>query len=394
MLKVFQRKAFWLEVVAILLTIAMGGYFLCSFFTNKGVVEQQIRTVQLEYTPSLSNYLQDFEQYSIIEEENLAGFKGKLPFNEGLASSFDNVSFEEDMDYSQYKTDIESSFDLEKMQFTYTMSLLDIDGVVVDTFSTTTDAFVTEYGNLDAYIEVDGETYLLSEWRSKLAEETDNCLFGWLIAAFATIVVTYVVVAETAEQIKSKQNYSYNQGLEKNQKGVSKGNYITDQETTKRKGYNSGNYRFGFTNFSKVGCEVASVYNLLIALGKAEMLSTTIRNFEKWAIEFSAGWGSLGSNPREIYRYLRKTGISYTKYTSYTSFSKALVNKSNCHVIMSTWNSGGFFSGLHTYYIKKCNKTLLRSYNFIYDNAYRDKEKIDDFYNLTGDFIVGYIIAG
>ena len=39
--------------------------------------------------------------------------------------------------------------------------------------------------------------------------------------------------------------------------------YITGQNRTRVKGYNAGNYHFGFTTFGGVGCEVASVYNLL-----------------------------------------------------------------------------------------------------------------------------------
>lgn len=60
--------------------------------------------------------------------------------------------------------------------------------------------------------------------------------------------------------------------------------YLTDQSETNRKNYNCGNYRFGFTTFSGVGCEVASAYNAMIALGKTEILSETIYSFEKWAI--------------------------------------------------------------------------------------------------------------
>ena len=77
--------------------------------------------------------------------------------------------------------------------------------------------------------------------------------------------------------------------------------YLTDQSETNRKNYNCGNYRFGFTTFSGVGCEVASAYNVMIALGKTEMLSETIYSFEKWAIEFAIAWGNFGSNATAFY---------------------------------------------------------------------------------------------
>ena len=128
------------------------------------------------------------------------------------------------------------------------------------------------------------------------------------------------------------------------------------------------------------------------------MLSETIYNFEKWAIEYSIGWGHLGSAPKEIYRYLNKRNISYKKYTSYSQFTDDLSKKSNCHVIMSCWNNGGMLEsvfhgdGLHTYYFKKENANKFFTYNLRYSNSFITYSNIDSIYSIGGNFIVAYII--
>jgi hypothetical protein len=377
--------------------MATVGYFVGTSFLRVGSVVQEIRTVKLDYSPSYATYLKDFSEYSISESDNKAEFSGVLPYNERLASAFDNVSLA-DGDTANYTTVVESAFNLEAMQFTFTMSMLDEEKSVIATDSIVTDAFVTENGGLDAYIEIDGESYLLSEYSAKLSDNVQECLFGWLIAAIVVIVVVvvYIVVAETAEQIKAKSNYTYNKGLESAGNGVTKNNYITAQNETSKAGYKSGNYRFGFTAFSGVGCEVASVYNLMIALSKAEMLSDTIYNFEKWWIEFSIGWGALGSDPKAIYRYLDKKGISYAKYTSYDSLKTAVNSKSACKIIMSQWNDGSNWywpwNGIHTYYVEKTTVNQFYSYNYYYSANKISGGSIDNSRG-TGGFIVGYVIG-
>ncbi|MBD5134985.1 MAG: hypothetical protein HDT39_03345 [Lachnospiraceae bacterium] len=146
----------------------------------------------------------------------------------------------------------------------------------------------------------------------------------------------YLSVADTAEKVRAVLNYKYNRKLESKGKGVKKGCYVTDQEDTITKNKRSGNYRFGFTKFKYVGCEVAAVYNAMISLGRPEKLSQTIYCFEAWSIEFAGGWGKLGSNPFEISRYLNRKKVSYKKYTNFSALKKAAAKKNKCRIIMST----------------------------------------------------------
>ena len=364
---------------------------------NNGLVvgKKNVLTRSMEVTiaPEYETYLSDFKEKSLEYNENEVAFNGVMEYNEQVLSTFDKVALAEDIDTEQRNIIYDCSFDMESMQFTFSAMLLDENQNVIELDEMVTDAFVTETGQLDAYIDIDGETYLLSDYVSTSA--IDECLFGWLkalIKVVVVIVVVYVVVAETAEQIKARQNYDYNKQLEKSGKGVAKNTYVTGQNRTNILNNSPGNYRFGFTTFSGVGCEVAAAYNAMIAIGKAEMLSDTIYSFEKWAIEFAIGWGNLGSNPLQISTYLKKKGIGYTKATNYSSFKSTIAGKESCHIIMSRWNDP-WSNGLHTFYVNKKANDEFYGYNWkYYDNTPSLRQNSIDVFNDGSSFIVGYIV--
>jgi hypothetical protein len=361
-----------------------------------------VRTVQLENSQlDTQAVLDTFVTYDLESDGSNVTFTGVKQFDIESLSQIDSVSLDDIAPEDINNVQFDLSFLEERMQFVFSMKYLDSYGKTLAEENEVSDAIVTPTGGLDALIHIFGEEILLSEYVEQLKVEED----AWWTIAIAVvkiivpIVVVYVIVAETAEQIKAGSNYTYNKNLETSNNGVAKGNYITNQRESSLANYRSGNYRFGFTTFSGVGCEVASVYNLLIGLSKAEMLSETIYNFERWAIEFSVAWGNLGSNPLDIYRYLSKKSIPYTKYTSYSSFKTALSKKSSFKVIMSTWNEGSMLNsivkiaGLHTYYIDKISSSSFKSYNFESRSIPKDHGSIDEIYNDSGDFIVAYIIG-
>lgn len=262
--------------------------------------------------------------------------------------------------------------------------MVDEEGTVIDTKEIVTDAIITETGGLDACIVIDGKEYMMSDYED--SSSIDNCS----ICSVIKVVDAYLAVAETAEKVKAKSNYKYNKQLENDGKGVGKGYYVFDQTNTTTKNRKAGNYRFGFTKFKNVGCEVAAAYNMVLALGDSERLSQTIYYFEAWAIEFAIGWGCLGSDPLEIYRYLKKRGYSYEKYTSFSSLSTAVSKKSNCKIIMSRWNSKKT-DGLHTFFVNKSSKNCFYGYNWRYKNSSEKKTSLSSFNDGSG-FIVGYIV--
>ena len=134
---------------------------------------------------------------------------------------------------------------------------------------------------------------------------------------------------------------------------------------------------------------------MLIALGKSELLSDTIKTFEEKAIEYAAAWGNFGSDPKAMTKFFNERNVAYSKYTSMSRFKAAVDGKSNCHIIMSRWNDP-WTGGLHTFYIEKNSSWSypFHSYNFQYKdpNITVDKSKIEEFNNGDG-FIVGYILS-
>ena len=388
------RTKVGISVVAVLLSFVMllNGIILGNSSNETGSVIALTRTMELSIAPEYETYLKDFEDKSIKYDEECVSFHGIMEYDERVLSVFDRVALAENIDAEQSNIAYDCAFDMESMQFTFRAMLLDENNNVIEIDEMVTDAFVTETGQLDAYIEIDGETYLLSDYVSTNA--IDECLFGWLKALIVVVVVivVYVVVAETAEQIKAKQNYEYNKQLEASGRGVTKNTYITGQNRTNVTGNNPGNYRFGFTSFSDVGCEVAAAYNAMIALERAEMLSETIYCFEKWAIEFAIAWGNFGSNPLQISTFLKKKDIGFSKITNYSSFKSAVENEKSCHIIMSRWNDP-WTDGLHTFYVEKKANSEFYAYNWdYYDNSPSEKKDNIDVFNDGSAFIVGYIV--
>ena len=373
------------KIIALALALIVGVNTAISEASVQEKKTASVRTIHLseKYMTDLS----EFDTYSILEDEENPTFTGMVKCSDEASVFFDNVSLDEDTE--DYNIQYDCTFDMDTLQYTLTATLLDEEENMVESDTLITDAFVTENGGLDAYIELENEKYLLSDFCTENGIAPCG-LFSSIKKTIVRIAVVYVVVAETAEQIKARSNYKYNKKLEADGKGVTKGNYITKQNETDRKGYNCGNYKFGFTTFSGVGCEVASAYNAMIKLGKAEKLSETIYCFEKWAIELSIGWGNLGSNPLELGRYLEKKGIEYDKYTSLSKFKSAVAGKKKCYIIMSRWNNP-VTTGLHTFFIEKKGAGKYESYNWDYEDMAISMSSINDFNNGKG-FIVGYIV--
>jgi len=348
-----------------------------------------IRDVDLNNTRSINQINERYSSYNISDDDNIVSFNGIMNYDENTYNLIDSISDTNISDDNKVK--LNCSFNFDTMQFILDIELYNKEGLLIESLNYMTDAFVTENGGLDGFVELDENTsFYISDYFND--DFLENCgLFGWIVAAVVTVIVVYVIVAETAEQIKAKNNYEYNKELEAQGNGVNSGIFITNQSETGYKGRNAGNYRFGFTKFSGVGCEVAAAYNLMISLGKSERLSETINSFEKLAIEYSIAWGNFGSSPNAIYRYLNNRDLGYTKINNFSEFSNKVNEYSNCHIIMSRWNNP-LTTGLHTFYVRKNSSSSFDSYNWQYRTySYITKSSLSDFNNGSG-FIVGYIV--
>ncbi len=277
---------------------------------------------------------------------------------------------------------------------------------------------ILEYYNTDSE---ENETYNIDDYKNPYELEKfvyqvedddeeeeimDASLFiEYTFSKIAALVSIYVIVAETAEQIQSEKNYVHNRALELCDDGVYYGHMIANQSERNRDGYNSGDYKLGFADFADVGCEVASVYNLLVKIDKFEYLSEVIYEFEKWMIEFSVGWGNLGCNPREIEDFLANKHISYEtrKATGYGlkhpdydfACFKKMVNDYILyeHFIISFWNDP-MTDGIHTYYFERLYEKDydFKSYNRHYYLGIENITEADNLLEGDEKFIVGYLI--
>ncbi len=392
-----MKKKNWIGAISVIMSalLLMNCFGIFSAPENRNDSEKLTRTIPLDETKL--TYFDSFETYSISDEDDVPVFRGSSVFYEEDASFFNNVALEDDPD--EYSTSFFCTFDMEELVYHIEISLIDKNGQGIETESIDTPAFVNESGMLDALVEIGGETFLLSEVANDIV---DNCgVAAWLlknivpIKIVANVVLVYHVITETAEQIRCRQNYKYNKQLESSGEGVSLGNYIFAQDDDVNEGYRCASYHFGFTTFAGVGCEVASAYNLLIALGKPELLSETIFSFEKLAIEHAVAWGNFGSSAVFMTRFFNARDISYQRFFSFSNLKKAADKCDHCYIIVSRWNHP-WTTGIHTFFVEK---------NIMWDDIYHG---FNDDYSYTqeplrsnelasfndGDkFNVGYIVS-
>ncbi len=267
----------------------------------------------------------------------------------------------------------------------------------------------SSYGEIKTYYIDDYKTpeklerLVLQIEDTEEAEPTD-LFIGLIIGAIIALVVSYVIIAEIAEQDQAEVNYAENKTLD-GVNGVGFGCLIYDQHESDYDYHSPANYRFGFTTFDNVGCEVASAYNLMVMIDQAESLSETIYKFEKWGFEFSIGWGYLGSNPKEISHYLYHANLEYIKVNSndygvtyrskaFDYFKSKAQTQKTIHLIISTWNSSRS-EGLHTYYVKKTGNDdePYLAYNWVAGRTTPFPiDNLDELIQEGQRFIVGYLI--
>ena len=213
------------SILSVTLSVVMAFFSVLDIAksTTMSKTNNLVRTIALECNSLTS--MDAFDIYTISEDNGVPSFHGTSKYYEDDGLFFDNLAFEEDKE--NYSLDYSCYFYTDLMEYHLTISLLDNEGQVIDTESIVSPAFATDKGMLDAYIELNGETYLISDLEKQVL---NDCISGWLVAAIivVAVVVVYHVVTETAEQIRAKDNYKYNQSLENYGKGVSLDHYITD----------------------------------------------------------------------------------------------------------------------------------------------------------------------
>lgn len=287
----------------------------------------------------------------------------------------------------------------------------------IDCYLTSTGALNAELNYFDASSDDELKTYYIDDYKDpqKLENfalqieepdegeeiETIGLISSLIIGAIVALVVTYVIVAEIAEQDQAEINYKENKDYDTDGTGVGFECMIYNQNETNYTNHSPANYKFGFATFNNVGCEIASAYNLNIKLGRPEYLSTTIYKFEKWGIEYSVGWGYLGSNPRKIDYYLFRETITYIKFdgglyglanngTAFDYYRETSQNHAEANLIISTWTDE---MKIHTYFVEKTTDSEYPYITYNWDPAFHHPLSIDDLNKLIkskNQFIVGY----
>jgi len=114
-----------------------------------------------------------------------------------------------------------------------------------------------------------------------------------------------------------------------------------------------------------------------------------IFDFEMSNIMFDIGFGHLGSNPRQIYRYLDKYVVSYDKYSSLDKLKDATENDETYKIIFTSKNDESFagIHEIHTFFIEKTNGNYY-SYNS-YDR-FETYDTLDKFVKFKFDY--AYIV--
>ena len=260
-------------------------------------------------------------------------------------------------------------------------------------------AFINESGNVDAYMNVDGESMLLSDmqnmgmvenygWFSKLVKGTAGTVVaaavivatGGLAAGAVVTATTAVTAVDVVEKVNAVNNKKHNA------KNAEPTGYIYGQ------GYYS-NWKFGTRTLDYNGCGVIATYNALRKLGKPTKLIDIIYDFD--IKSGSLAMGFFGSDPTHISQYLREKGFTCTAYKTFSSLEPALSKMTKNQVlIVCAWNSDDKKTGAHYIAVEKIKSNSYGIYN-LYSNS---EELLDDITKIDksltgGDLIVAYIIG-
>ena len=143
--------------------------------------------------------LEEFDNYSITTYENTTYFKGTQIIDNAILNEFENLSMNDENKLIYQEIKYEFSYDYDENLVTIRASLLLDDGSIwLDEIKGI--AFYDLNGDIDAVMNIDGESVLLSEL--KKSGLIQNC--GWfkkLIKIAVTAVVTTTVVAAVAAVI-------------------------------------------------------------------------------------------------------------------------------------------------------------------------------------------------
>jgi len=193
-----KRKNLFIGIIAVLLVLVVG--FVCVSAKAPEVIQQQVRTIELNTETDYASILNEFENSELKTDGSLTTFVGYQTLSADLFAEFDNVSENDIEQVSGSTVQYKMSYDKDSNIVTIQAELInEIGEIQIDTISGV--AFINESGNIDAVMNLDGEGVLLSEMQQMGL--IANCgwfsnLFKKIVKAVVTAVVVAAVVVATA----------------------------------------------------------------------------------------------------------------------------------------------------------------------------------------------------
>ena len=166
-----------------------------------------------------------------------------------------------------------------------------------------------------------------------------------------------------------------NSKLESNPELSTVGKILNDQN-----GATGNNYRYGFQTATNNGCEVIAIHNAKVLTGRESTFTQTALSVQLKGAMLAGGF--FGSNPFAIGRVLRSEGIDYSQVNDVGEMTATGT------YIISFWNSGAPWNGLHTVAVGYDGDTYT-TYNL---NGYGNESHLLPT-EYANNFICGYYLG-
>ena len=180
-------------IISLILAIAcLFTYGIQSFFTSKQTINTQatVRTIEVKQNElDIQSVFDEFEDAKLETAGSLTTFEGVKTISIDDFSALDNLSESDIESFDNIAVKYNFSYDAETGIVKLSATTLNRDSVIeVEEIQGL--AFYNDNGEIDAYLDVDGECVLLSEMQD--AGMIANC--GWFSRLFKKVVVAVVAV--------------------------------------------------------------------------------------------------------------------------------------------------------------------------------------------------------
>ncbi|MCM1546661.1 MAG: hypothetical protein NC033_06485 [Clostridiales bacterium] len=359
--------------------------------TNQ-VVGASTRTMRLTQTSvDAQSVLNEFDDAKLTQNGTTTYFEGYKPIDKNVLSEIDNISDTELKEYENCIIKYTASYDTETNIIKLAVSTNLSDGSLeIDEINGV--GFINDNGEIDAVMDLDGESILLSEMRDMSLIE--NC--GWLSRLIKTVMATTIasvigvgvaIIAVAVNHVVEESAALSNK--KKNSKLTNPTGYINDQS-------NYTNWGYGLTSLAEGGCGIIAIFNVMQKLQKNPQLADIIYEFDSKSGNLF--WGKGGADVTHIRKYFNDRDIHNEFYDKWSTMKNKLKNMTDKQIaICSYWLTRSPING-HYVAVEKLKDSNGNDYFKVYNvgGAYITVYDLDtDYANkifLNGDFINGYII--